>query len=652
MFFFIFSKESFEMIFQSFINFCHEIHKLVTEFNKLLCKVFSEQIIPALKSIIHNITDIFELFVTTIIKKMESSDFSPYINIAAPIIESYIDFIASLVGEFETLYKEYEDIRNLIPTYNEIVSKLNNSIGDFKPSEQFLELLHSVLLQIKSLAPETTEFCDKLYNYFQKKLSGEKVDDFIIIKELLNILKTSLPLEYHLLENISEIDYTSIPKLSLSIFKLIENLPILHNLHLTGHILPSGGFISFDGKFSFYNKNCKLIFAQEYTNNNFTVLGNIKNGQLKSISLVEKASTIEILDNGNVKVNGKNVEWPVVIAGKVIALKEWNKFTIKGLESNVEINCFNSLKYCHVTVSYKYTGKLRGILGNGNGEVFDDFILPNGHIAESEDKFFAAYGIGSCEEWVPKKSQICQNLFTWDSTMSVAFPFINNIGFKSACGIISKCDIAFSYVSAANLRRIPIVLPTECLKCEEKKDFGEEFAINIPTNKADVVFIIDLDVPSQVLQDLVVPTIANTQNDLKDRNFNDINVGIVGYTTKYPEPIILSANIENFSINEPKLNYFEQLFPNLITKSDEKAFELAMRYPFRALATKTIIVIRADGLVLNIGNVGRAILYSAAAEMRGILLQVVQPVSGLSEDVIGKNVYMSELRIYKIIYFF
>uniref|UniRef100_T1GCS0 Vitellogenin domain-containing protein n=1 Tax=Megaselia scalaris TaxID=36166 RepID=T1GCS0_MEGSC len=565
-------KESFEMIFQSFINFCHEIHKLVTEFNKLLCKVFT------------------------------------------PIIESYIDFIASLVGEFETLYKEYEDIRNLIPTYNEIVSKLNNSIGDFKPSEQFLELLHSVLLQIKSLAPETTEFCDKLYNYFQKKLSGEKVDDFIIIKELLNILKTSLPLEYHLLENISEIDYTSIPKLSLSIFKLIENLPILHNLHLTGHILPSGGFISFDGKFSFYNKNCKLIFAQEYTNNNFTVLGNIKNGQLKSISLVEKASTIEILDNGNVKVNGKNVEWPVVIAGKVIALKEWNKFTIKGLESNVEINCFNSLKYCHVTVSYKYTGKLRGILGNGNGEVFDDFILPNGHIAESEDKFFAAYGIGS-----------------------LAFPFINNIGFKSACGIISKCDIAFSYVSAANLRRIPIVLPTECLKCEEKKDFGEEFAINIPTNKADVVFIIDLDVPSQVLQDLVVPTIANTQNDLKDRNFNDINVGIVGYTTKYPEPIILSANIENFSINEPKLNYFEQLFPNLITKSDEKAFELAMRYPFRALATKTIIVIRADGLVLNIGNVGRAILYSAAAEMRGILLQVVQPVSGLSEDVIGFN---------------
>lgn len=36
---------------------------------------------------------------------------------------------------------------------------------------------------------------------------------------------------------------------------------------------------------------------------------------------------------------------------------------------------------CTVHVSGFYLGKLRGILGDGNNEPYDDFTLPSGHVS-------------------------------------------------------------------------------------------------------------------------------------------------------------------------------------------------------------------------------------------------------------------------------
>ena len=43
---------------------------------------------------------------------------------------------------------------------------------------------------------------------------------------------------------------------------------------------------------------------------------------------------------------------------------------------------------CAVHVSGFYLGKLRGILGDGNNEPYDDFTLPSGKITESGSEFW------------------------------------------------------------------------------------------------------------------------------------------------------------------------------------------------------------------------------------------------------------------------
>jgi len=441
---------------------------------------------------------------------------------------------------------------------------------------------------------------------------------------------------YYSFENILPDIIIELPKISFSFLNLVENLPILHDLQLLGHILPNGGFISYDGKFFVYNTNCKLVIAQDIKNRNFTIIGNYKNGQLKVLSLVDRLTTVEITDNGIAKLNGKIVKWPIIVGETVMGLKQWNSYTIRSRDSCVEIICSDGLKSCQVSINYVFTGYIRGILGNGNGEIYDDFILPDGNLAETEDTFFNAYGIGACGAQIAMasaQSDNCLSLFAWNSPMSYAFNIVSPNAFKKMCDVYTRCEVAFTYASATILRHIPVIVPADCLKCEEKKKFGDEYSIKIPTNKADIIFVVDLDVSKEVIHDLVLPTISEIQNDLKDRNFNDVNMGIIGYSTKYSEPLIISGGLENVDLQHLLNKLIQSLYPRV----DEKAFELAMRYPFRPLATKTIIVIRSDGLVLNLGNVGRAILYSAAAELQGILLQVVHPVSGLSDEVIGFN---------------
>ena len=54
---------------------------------------------------------------------------------------------------------------------------------------------------------------------------------------------------------------------------------------------------------------------------------------------------------------------------------------------------------CAVHVSGFYLGKLRGILGDGNNEPYDDFTLPSGKITESGSEFGNAYKLkGECPE--------------------------------------------------------------------------------------------------------------------------------------------------------------------------------------------------------------------------------------------------------------
>lgn len=67
--------------------------------------------------------------------------------------------------------------------------------------------------------------------------------------------------------------------------------------------------------------------------------------------------------------------------------------------AGVLVECTPDLIGCVVRVSGFYHGQVRGLLGNGNHEVFDDLTIPNGKIVTAEAQFANSYKLtASCPD--------------------------------------------------------------------------------------------------------------------------------------------------------------------------------------------------------------------------------------------------------------
>lgn len=94
-------------------------------------------------------------------------------------------------------------------------------------------------------------------------------------------------------------------------------------------------------------------------------------------------------------MNKAATEFPIV-KSNVKAYKKRAAIVVQ-LSTGVRVACDAELLGCEFVVSGYYHGQLRGLLGNGNNELYDDFILPNGKIVSTEAEFGNAYKMtGSC----------------------------------------------------------------------------------------------------------------------------------------------------------------------------------------------------------------------------------------------------------------
>lgn len=135
------------------------------------------------------------------------------------------------------------------------------------------------------------------------------------------------------------------------------------------------------------------------------------------------------------------------------------------------------LEGCSVSISGFYHGQLKGLLGNGNNEPYDDLTIPNGKIVTNDVEFGNSYKIGNCQPiTVPKQTKSadnpsCNKLFGWDSSLRLCYPFVNTDNFKSACaqGAASKLKnienlVAKAYVAACWEHNIPTEVPSSLRK--------------------------------------------------------------------------------------------------------------------------------------------------------------------------------------------
>nr|NP_001259085.1 apolipophorin, isoform B [Drosophila melanogaster]NP_001284720.1 apolipophorin, isoform C [Drosophila melanogaster]NP_001284721.1 apolipophorin, isoform D [Drosophila melanogaster]NP_524634.2 apolipophorin, isoform A [Drosophila melanogaster]Q9V496.2 RecName: Full=Apolipophorins; AltName: Full=Retinoid- and fatty acid-binding glycoprotein; Contains: RecName: Full=Apolipophorin-2; AltName: Full=ApoL2; AltName: Full=Apolipophorin II; Short=ApoLII; Contains: RecName: Full=Apolipophorin-1; AltNa len=653
-------------------------------------------------------------------------------EIVKPINDAAQEVIKIVVNAAEGVTHEFKQYVASLPSFESIRNEFNDKVKVLKLFEKATELTNSLFDQINILpqTPETSEFLQKLHDYLIAKLKQEHIDNEKYIEELgqllikavrsiwVSIRSTYPGSSDHVIDFQSWIGSLTHSFDSLAVLPSIlsfrssilncllnENWDVVFNkkllyswiffndFELRGHVVDGKHIFTFDGLNFAYPGNCKYILAQDSVDNNFTIIGQLTNGKLKSITLIDReGSYFEVADNLALKLNGNLVEYPQHLSG----LHAWRRFYTIHLysEYGVGIVCTSDLKVCHININGFYTSKTRGLLGNGNAEPYDDFLLIDGTLAENSAALGNDYGVGKCtaiefdnnQFKSSKRQEMCSELFGIESTLAFNFITLDSRPYRKACDIAlakvaekekeaTACTFALAYGSAVKQINKWVLLPPRCIKCAGpagQHDFGDEFTVKLPNNKVDVVFVVDINVTPGVLSNLIAPAINDIRESLRSRGFSDVQVGVIVFeeTKRYPALLtsdggkinykgnvadVKLAGIKSFCdncveqiITEKRIldiyNSLKEIVKGIAPQADEKAFQLALDYPFRAGAAKSIIGVRSDSLEYkNWWKFVRAQLTGSITKFDGALIHLIAPVKGLSlegvlsEKLIGFN---------------
>lgn len=517
-----------------------------------------------------------------------------------------------------------------------------------------------------------------------QKLTGEKVDDIAILKDLYKELLQALsgikkdyidgfsvgsitaPINLDILKRlppfITNIRFSALNQLKAEPIFNFRDLFYLYRPYafnpaelippftMHGEIADGSHIFTFDGRHLTFPGQCSYILARDFVDGNFSIVANLADGKMKSITLTDKSGYFEVSENGALKAGTKAAEFPLHQG----TLHAWRKYYTVTLFTayGASVECSEDLKTCHVKVSGFYSGKTRGLLGNGNNEVYDDYMLPNGKITESTAELGNAYktrkdcpAVTASGDAHPKShsNEFCSQYFGRESSLRLCFLFVNPTNYREACEHATHgaadaqkdaCAIATTYASRCRQEHIPVSIPKACSRCtvgNKPLDVGDEVTVKVPQKQADIVVVFDTKLGAQL--SVVQEVVNELKRELKNSGINDVHVGAIGfnkddkylyqYTTN--GKLDFKGNFEKLEYNGPKeekpvhtgLNELDAVLGELEKSSsqtkedyglsaDAKAFTRAMFYPFRATATKTIIAFRTDGVPYSTNPVRKA----------------------------------------------
>lgn len=311
---------------------------------------------------------------------------------------------------------------------------------------------------------------------------------------------------------------------------------------------------TFDGKHITFPGKCDYLLARDALEGNFSIVGSYSNGLLAAITLYDKTDSITLKKGGQTSLNNANSELPIIRRG-LVAWRDYDSVTIAS-QSGVRVTCGLQLVTCGVSVNGFYHGRVRGLLGDGNHEPYDDFALPNGKIAKTESDFGNAYKLTQSCQNVKAIShhghgagnEACARLFGRDSSLRHCFIFVDPQNFKTACehglaeGVAdTEAAIAVAYVAACNRRGIPIRVPeqfgkflvnlhfffcytnfcfflVQCSNSKQTYKVGEKFSTKTPSKLADIVLLVDENKNNEeVYKELVQPLVQQINQELNTK---------------------------------------------------------------------------------------------------------------------------------------
>lgn len=504
-------------------------------------------------------------------------------------------------------------------------------------------------------------------------MNNEPVDDIAIIKDLYKALMDALTgFRKDYVDGFSTASWTNsinwnifkrlppfITNIRFSAFNQLRTEPIINLRDLVylyrpyafnpvelippftlhGEIADGSHIFTFDGRHMTFPGKCQYILARDFAEGNFSVVANLDDGKLKSIAVTDKGGHLEVSSDGVLKAGSKNVEYPYHEG----TLHAWRTFHTVAIltEFGAAIECSDDLKVCHVRVSGFYSGKLRGLLGNGNAEPYDDYLLPNGKITEKTAEVGNAYRTrkdcpavtASGDDHTKSHSnEFCSQYFGRDSSLRLCFLFVNPTNYREACEHAAHetgdaqnnaCSIATAYASRCRQEFIPVSIPKACNQCKvgnKPLDIGDQVSLKVPQKQADIVIVFDTKLEKLAMIDDVVNEL---KKELKSNGVDDVEVAAIGYSDddeylyQYTSggKLNFKGPFASVKTNGPKRqgplktgsNEVDDVLVKLDASNkqtredygfsaDARAFHKSTSYPFRPTATKTIIAFRSDGI--------------------------------------------------------
>lgn len=706
-----------------------KVSAVVTDVVGKLTETFNTKMLPVLKELyakaetlaygvyeetVKLVVAVFERTVKSL--KAFEEDFN---KVAKNVSELFKSFAQTFNKAVATLDKEFKELYKLVQEYF-------NSFDEFKAvKETFKEyfegadryafqLLKELLTLVEDLypVPEIKTFTSSVNQYVTNKLDNKKVND---VEELKNIFVHFVKAVSMLFDRLTSTVSTSLDEpgfaggfpsfMTFKVFPYVSSVKfspfnylrnekfysvrdflyqfrpyawnpfaVLPPFEMHGELADGSHFFTFDGQHYTFPGSCQYVLASDFVDGNFSIVANIQNGKLKSVSLVDK-DVVELNDKGVVTLNGKATDLPL----HKNDVHVWRRYYTVNLLTTygASVMCTTDLKVCHFTVSGFYLGKVRGLLGNGNNEPNDDFVLPNGKVAPSSTDFANAYkATKSCAAVADPghtkhehSSPVCAKLFGSDSSMRYCYFFKDQTNYREACehavhGVDNAeeagCAIALAYASACRLEMIPVSVPAQCQACSvggKNVDVGDTFSVKSPQKQADVVFVVDTSM-GPLLGELVQASINDLRKELKSNGVTDVNVAVLGFNRnqKYVSLFSNGGNLDytgklgqadvsgpenckalvtgNKNVDEVLKTLHElseKVAEDLGVTPDARAFVEALQYPFRATASKQIVLFHSDDTdkVPNPARAVKAVLATLDLKTKGVGLHVVTPVRNL-----------------------
>ncbi|XP_037295541.1 apolipophorins isoform X2 [Manduca sexta] len=593
------------------------------ESSKKIGEMYKKQIEPQVKQLYDTLGALMKEYLDGVIDVV-----AHFAAIVTDFFEKHKAELQELTNVFTEIFKDLTrlvvaQLKELPPKiaqiYNDIVSQITNmpfvvvlqeKWKEFNFAERAVQLVSQAYEAISKILPtdELKEFAKALNAYLLKKIKEEKMEESkelrVLYEKLVSAfssLRQFLPSQYGDLVSaagpgsISSWLFApapSAPALGAASWSALRQLaagdapdpralleayrprsldPLDEVPNKLRAVVVNGQHIfTFDGRHLTFPGTCRYVLIHDHVDRNFTVLMQLANGQPKALVLEDKSGTIiELKDNGQVILNGQSHGFPVV-EQDVFAFRQTSGRIGLGSKYGLMAFCTSKFEVCYFEVNGFYLGKLRGLLGDGNNEPYDDFRMPNGKICSSESEFGNSYRLSrSCpaanapahehHQMHAPLPKPCERVFSGTSPLRPLSLMLDIAPFRQACihavtgadadkDLQQACDLARGYAALALTGLLPAALPDACVRCtdgDRPREVGETYEYKLPNRLADIVISVETTEDNAAhYKNMVVPLVSQLVDMLKGKHCTDIKVFLVGHTSKHPYPILYDTDLK------------------------------------------------------------------------------------------------------------